>query len=228
MQQTSKRTITVGLAIDNVILRKGFEEIIRSFEGCKPIIVENFTHFVEKLYLSDVPDLCLLDVNIHQPETIRMIKQLRAEFPLMKIIVLSNFDHPFNIIQSFRNGTQGHISKDISSSQLHCALLSVYYTGQYYDETLFDKKPDMLKDQGKVVLTELESKLLALFCTELTYKEIATLLDLNLQIIEGYRDVLFEKLNVQSRIGLTVSAYKMGIASAPENDNLTIDKSLYN
>jgi two-component system, NarL family, invasion response regulator UvrY len=44
--------------------------------------------------------------------------------------------------------------------------------------------------------------------TELTYKDIADKMSLSVHTIDGYRDVLFEKLNVKSRVGLVVYAIK--------------------
>jgi two-component system, NarL family, invasion response regulator UvrY len=49
---------------------------------------------------------------------------------------------------------------------------------------------------------------LKLACTEITYKEIAEKMCLSIHTIDGYRDILFEKLGVKSRIGLVLYAIK--------------------
>lgn len=50
-----------------------------------------------------------------------------------------------------------------------------------------------------------------LVCTEWTYKEIADLMHLSPRTIDGYRDALFEKLNVRTRVGLAMFAVRSGI-----------------
>ncbi len=54
---------------------------------------------------------------------------------------------------------------------------------------------------------------LKLACSELTYKEIADKMFLSPRTIDGYRDALFEKLNVKTRVGLVMYAIKNGIVS---------------
>jgi two-component system, NarL family, invasion response regulator UvrY len=49
---------------------------------------------------------------------------------------------------------------------------------------------------------------LRLICTELTYREIADQLCLSPRTVDGYRDILFEKLNVKTRIGLVIYSIK--------------------
>ena len=61
------------------------------------------------------------------------------------------------------------------------------------------------------VLNERELEFLRLVCTEWTYKEIADRMYLSPRTIDGYRDALFEKLNVRTRVGLAMFAVRNGI-----------------
>jgi DNA-binding NarL/FixJ family response regulator len=45
----------------------------------------------------------------------------------------------------------------------------------------------------------------------MTYKEIAEQMHLSPRTIDGYRDALFEKLSIKSRVGLVLYAIKNGI-----------------
>jgi DNA-binding NarL/FixJ family response regulator len=62
-------------------------------------------------------------------------------------------------------------------------------------------------------LNEREMEFMKLVCTEWTYKEIADLMYLSPRTIDGYRDALFEKLNVRTRVGLAMYAVRSGIVS---------------
>ena len=62
-------------------------------------------------------------------------------------------------------------------------------------------------------LNENEITFLQLSCTEMTYKEIAEKMFLSARMIDGYRDALFEKLNVKSRVGLVLFAIKTNIVN---------------
>ena len=64
-----------------------------------------------------------------------------------------------------------------------------------------------------IKLNEREIQFLKLTCTELTYKEIAEKMFLSPRTIDGYRDDLFQKLNIKTRVGLVMYAIKNGIVT---------------
>jgi len=61
-------------------------------------------------------------------------------------------------------------------------------------------------------LNEKEILFLKHCCTEMTYREIADMMGISHRTIDGYRDHLFEKLNIKSRTGLVMYALRTGIA----------------
>jgi DNA-binding CsgD family transcriptional regulator len=62
-----------------------------------------------------------------------------------------------------------------------------------------------------LILNSREVEFLRLVCTEWTYKEIAERMHLSPRTIDGYRDALFEKLNVRTRVGLAMFAVRSGV-----------------
>jgi DNA-binding CsgD family transcriptional regulator len=63
------------------------------------------------------------------------------------------------------------------------------------------------------ILNDRELEFLRLVCTEWTYKEIADRMYLSPRTIDGYRDALFEKLNVRTRVGLAMLAIRIGVVN---------------
>jgi DNA-binding CsgD family transcriptional regulator len=62
-------------------------------------------------------------------------------------------------------------------------------------------------------INERELTFLELACTELTYKEIADKMSVSPRTVDGYRDSLFNKLGLKSRVGLVVHAIKNELVS---------------
>ncbi|GAB3968861.1 hypothetical protein GCM10028806_13790 [Spirosoma terrae] len=52
---------------------------------------------------------------------------------------------------------------------------------------------------------------LQLACTELTYVQIADQMCVSPRTVDGYREALFDRLQVKSRVGLAMWAVRMGI-----------------
>ncbi len=64
------------------------------------------------------------------------------------------------------------------------------------------------KHTEQVKLNSREIEFLKLAGTELTYKEIADQMCISARTVDGYRDQLFEKLQIKSRVGLVLYAIK--------------------
>ena len=84
------------------------------------------------------------------------------------------------------------------------------------DRILLCKTISRLDDSGHCMrqvsaLNDRELEFMRLVCTECTYKEIADQMYLSPRTIDGYRDALFEKLNVRTRVGLAMYAVRSGL-----------------
>jgi len=215
MEDKSRNIISIGISSNNAFFGAGLETVISENEGFKI----GFTTLSQDSLLNHLSDLkglniLLLDVNVHQKKEQSVIAGIKDKLPQLKIVVLSKLDHPYNIVRAFYSGADGHIAKNADAKTLRRALLSVYYTGTYYNETVLRKRPD-LNTAEKLIITERELRLLNLFCTELGTAEIEQITGYNKAIVEGYYQILCEKLNVHSREGIIVTAYKIGIISKP-------------
>jgi len=211
MEKTAKKSITVSFMAENAFYLEGLKKIVSSIENFEVLSgTQNLEEFLRSLKEAEVPDICLLNINIHRQKSRQLIESLKKEYPLMKILILSNQDHPYSIVKSFHCGAHGHLSKNTSRANLHRALLTVYFTGIYYNKSLLNEEM-VSKDEDQLIITEMELEVLRCFCSELSYNEIADLLGLNLETIKAYKEVLFQKLHVESRESMVVLAFRIGL-----------------
>ena len=113
------------------------------------------------------------------------------------------------IIKMLQFGAKGYLLKDTTPSVFQSALLEVIQTGFFYTEYVTNiilNKIDGKKEE--VVLKDKELKFIQLACTEKTYKEIGDIMFLSPKTIDGYRDAVFTKLNIKTRVGLVMYAIK--------------------
>ena len=212
----------VVLVDDHVLLRNGLASLIRGF-GRFDVLFEasDGKDLIRQLRISRRPDIILLDVCMPEMDGYETACYLRHHYPEIRILALSMSDTDSSIVRMLKNGAKGYILKDIDSSGLQRALESVVEKGYYYSEMVTEKLIDTISQidepeqrlRDLLLLNERELEFMKLVCTEWTYKEIADRMYLSPRTIDGYRDALFEKLNVRTRVGLAMYAVKNGIVN---------------
>lgn len=212
----------VVLVDDHILLRHGLANLIKNF-GEYEVLFEanNGKDFIKKLKPDVLPQAVLMDINMPEMDGYETCLWLKDNYPDVRVLALSMYDNENAVIRMFKAGARGYILKDSDPAQLQEALNAVITKGFYYTEmvtgtlihtiTHLDEKENQVKNVIK--LRDHEITFLKLVCTELTYKEIADKMFKSPRTIDGYRDDLFEKLNVKTRVGLVMYAIKNGIIS---------------
>ena len=211
------KEVKVILVDDHVLLRNGLANLINSFGGYQVLWeANNGKDFTQRLTPATAPDIVLLDINMPEMDGYETALWLKKNYPLVKVLALSMYDNENAIIRMFKAGAKGYILKDCDPSELRAALDSIANRGFYYSEmvtgrlihTINQLDDDDKPSKGLVQLSDREMEFLKLVCSELTYKEIADKMFLSPRTIDGYRDALFEKLNVKTRVGLGDVCYQ--------------------
>ena len=210
----------VALVDDHELLRTGLAAIINSFEGYKVILeANNGMHFIEKVDPKNSPDIILLDITMPVMDGYDTSGWLKANMPKAKILVLSMLENDTAIIRMLKNGARGYILKDSKPMVFKEALDNIRDSGYFINDLVSNKLMQYINhedvfDNDKHTmsnLTDNELIFLKWICTEKTYKEIADEMFLSPRTIDTYRDNLFRKLDVKTRVGLAIFAIKNGI-----------------
>jgi DNA-binding NarL/FixJ family response regulator len=170
----------------------------------------------EKMDPKNLPDIIIMDVNMPKMDGFSCVEWLSAHFPLVKVLVVSMVENEETIMRMVKLGVKGYLCKDVEPKELGEALRAVANKGFYYTDFVTGKLVHNIQADGKEIsgrdglslINDREMTFLKLACTELTYHEIAAKMFLSPKTIDGYRDSLFEKLHIRSRVGLALFAVK--------------------
>lgn len=217
-----KTNASVASVDDHMLLRNGLTNLIRGLETYAVLFeADNGKDIFKQLQPRLLPDIVPLNVNMPEMDGYETALWLKRNYPGIKILALSMFDNEKSIIRMMKNGVRGYILQDTDPTEFRRALDSLMRKGYYYSELItgklihsvsqLDEPNDLAK--APLQLNGRETEFLKLVCTEMTYKEIAEKMYLSARTIDGYRDALFEKLNVKSRVGLVLYAIKNSIFS---------------
>lgn len=209
--------LTIGLVDDHQLFLKSLQLMLESFKVYEVVIEAlNGEDLKNKLKSSGkVPDLMLVDVNMPVMDGIATSKWLSEHYPAMKLIALSMNDTDIAIIEMIKAGCCAYLLKDTHPNELEKALQEVVTKGYYNaDASNINFRRLLLKsnEPPAIVLTEKEKQFLSYACSELTYKQVAAEMNLSERTIDGYREALFQKFHVQSRVGLCLEALRKGFA----------------
>lgn len=205
---------TIALVDDHVMLRRGLADTLENL-GFKVVYQASSGLALRKeIGLQELPDIILMDIQMPGMNGFDATAWLRDNYPTIQVLALSMHDDEFSVIKMLRNGAKGYILKDNEPEVLKAALESVFKHGFYYSDLVTGKIVRSLTNKDAPhALSARQIKFLGLVCTEFTYKEIAQKMNLSPRTIDGYRDELFEKLEVKSRVGLVLYAMKHRIVS---------------
>jgi DNA-binding NarL/FixJ family response regulator len=209
------------LADDHVLLRDALAGLIDNFDEFTVIAkVANGIELTDTISAGTKPDILLMDLNMPKMDGYDTARWIAKHHRDVKMVVLTMYDTEVAMIRMLQIGVCGFLKKDIHPEELKRALLAVA-AGEYYysnDTTikiasLFRKKTGGKFPLETMILNENEIEFLKLAATDMTYKEIAAAMGLTPRYIDSYRDNLFTKLDVQSRVGLAIYAIKTGIVT---------------
>lgn len=205
--------IRVGIADDQQLFLKSLSELINRFKNFS-VAMDSLSgeQLIERLQLADEhPDIILLDVNMPGLGGLETARVIVKKFPEIKIVALSMKDDDTTIIKMLRAGCCAYLLKDIHPLELEKGLREVYDKG-YYNADVVNVQYRRLIIHGQSLdeqeLTDRELTFLKHACSDLTYKQIAAEMNLATRTIDGYRESLFRKFNVQSRVGMALEAIR--------------------
>lgn len=219
--------IQIALADDHVMIRKAIAAMVESFGNYRVVLqASNGLELLEMLKKADpLPDLVLLDIQMPQLNGIETAKILFEKYPEVKILALTMQDNESSLIAMVKNGARGYLLKDAEPELLRQALSDVYHKGFHYSEIITGRLIHQLQhnpvhDLSQHLsnsISQKEKEFLKWCCTELTYKEVAVKMLVSHRTVDGYRDQLFEKLGVKSRVGLAMFAVRTGLVENPSH-----------
>lgn len=211
----------IAVVDDHVMVRKGLCALINSFSTYKVLFdSSNGQEFINGLK-SQLPDIVLLDINMPVMDGYSTASWIRVNHPDIKVLALSTMDSESAIIKIISNGAHGYIQKDADTDELKEAFHDVMTKGYHYNDLVTRKvmksihalaAPD---SQVNIFakLTTRETDFIKLACSEKTYADIAAEMFVSERTVDGYREAVFRKLNVTTRVGLVIYAIKNNLVT---------------
>jgi DNA-binding NarL/FixJ family response regulator len=211
----------VFIVDDHAIVRDGLRALLDSEPGLT--VVGEAGHGQELLdRLPDTPtDVVLLDMNMPVLDGLATTTRLHAEYPEVKILVLSMLNHERYIGQLFDAGAHGYILKSAEKGEIVVAIQMVASGKRFLCSDLGltmlrkvldrDVSSELVEIKKPGQLTRRETEILRLLSEGLTTSEMAEKLFTSKRTIETHRQNILEKTHTKNTAALIKLAMTQGL-----------------
>ena len=198
-----KNEISVILADDHAIVRKGLRLLLEHESGIKVIgEAEDGIEAVKKVE-ELMPGILVLDISLPLLNGLEVARQLNKRRPGIKIIILSMHDTEELVYETLLAGAKGYILKKSAPDQLVAAFRSVSLGRSFFSPEIAEIINERMIEQfteNELVqtpsLTERESQILQLVAEGHCNREMAKLLQISIKTVENHRAKIMGKMNI--------------------------------
>ncbi|QEH42963.1 response regulator transcription factor [Chitinophaga sp. XS-30] len=207
----------IAIVDDHTMFRKGLAALINLFPRHEVLFeASDGREMIERLKYQRLPDIILLDVTMPGMDGYETADWLRTHHPDIHVLALSTMESEIAIIKMVRHGAKGYILKDAEPDELKLAFSEVCAKGFFFNDLITRKVMQSITQLVNensplntfVKLSQRELDFIRKACSEKSYQEIAKEMFVSERTVDGYREALFRKLNVSTRVGLVMYAVK--------------------
>lgn len=211
-------TLRILIADDHEVARKGIRALIESHPGWEVCGEAADGREAVKTASRLKPDLVLLDVGMPSLNGLDATRQILAEAPDTRVLILTMHDSEQVVREVLAAGARGFLLKSDAGRDLVSAVEALQSR-----RTFFMTKVAQIVLEGylhpgpeteppyRTVLTPREREVIQLLAEGKTTKEVATTLNLSVKTAETHRTNLMRKLDLHSVVDLTLYAVRNGI-----------------
>lgn len=158
------------------------------------------------------PDVILMDLVMDGMDGIEATKEILAQWPEAKIIIVTSFIDDEKVFPAMEAGASGYMLKTSSASEIADAIRSAYEGDTVFEEEVTQKiierdhmpQEYLLHDD----LTNRETEILQLIAQGLSNQEIADECFITLKTVKTHVSNILSKLDVSDRTQATIYAFK--------------------
>ncbi|GIV57739.1 MAG: DNA-binding response regulator [Rhodothermaceae bacterium] len=198
--------IRILVADDHTVVRRGLVQIISETMDLKVTGEAATAADVLSLVRSQPFDVVVLDLNLPDQSGLDTLKQLKAEFPSLPVLVLSMYGEEQYGVRVLRAGASGYLTKEKTADELVKAIRKVAGGGRYVSAAMAESLLDLLDADPDLplhaTLSDREFQVMRMLAEGKSVSEIAEMLALSVKTVSTYRARVLEKMNMKSNAEL--------------------------
>jgi two-component system invasion response regulator UvrY len=211
--------IKVLLVDDHLIVRQGLRQVLSDVEGlCVVADAPDGTEAIRLVRLCLDPvegtglDVVLLDIALPGRDGLDVLKQLKAEFPKLAVLMLSTYPDKQFAVRCLRLGASGYLNKSADPDEIVMALRKAAAGGIYLTASVAEALATSISEvRGKLAheaLSTREHQVFRLLAEGQSVGQIAQQLSLSPNTVSTYRARILEKTGTRNDVELALYAVR--------------------
>lgn len=222
--------ITVLLVEDHQIVREGFRLLLKHEPDIEVVGEAASGRQAVQLARKLSPAVIVMDIAMPLLNGLEATRQIRANFPVIKVLILSAYSDEAYVRQMLELGASGFLLKQTSSVNLAAAIREVQKGNTFFSPAISkrlncsEQKPldgagDLKRRSSRLSSREVE--VLQLIAEGKPNKQVALELGVSFKTVDKHRQHLMSKLNIHDVAGLTRYAIAEGIIESQVRVTIT-------
>lgn len=208
--------IKVAMIDDHLILGQGLSQLLSINPSFEFIGFYSDTDMIKSILSEQKIDVILLDISVPPTNGIEFCKWLKQKYPSIKVVFLTMHFDSLIINRAMKSGGNGYITKDVDSTILFEAIMSVAEGKIYYSKNieniLLNKPFQQASSKKPPILSPRELEILNYIVKGFTSQEIAEKLFITTKTIDFHRSNLLVKFDSKNVAELTREAVLHGFS----------------
>ncbi len=215
--------IRILVVDDHAIVREGIKALLELQDDIE--VVAEAVSGIDCLEKVDAacPDIVLMDLKMPGIDGIETTRLLKEYNPLIKVVLLTNYDDEEYVLESIKANADGYVLKDVNKGDLTKIIRCVIQERAFIDPGVTQKLFHNIRQSGRIeketiirpALSKRELQVLTYLVEGRSNKEIAEKINLSLDTIKSHLKNIYQKLNVHSRSQAARAALKKKLVYLP-------------
>jgi two-component system NarL family response regulator len=214
--EAAAQVVRVLIADDQTLFRAGLARLLESDQRVQVVGQAMDGLDAVKRAAALKPDVILMDLKMPNLDGIEATRQILADHPEIKVLILTTFDADTHILQALRAGASGYVLKDSQPAAIVSSILAVMTGERVMATAVANRVLDMLTGAATPKefydgLTAREVEILKLLATGQANKQIAYRLHISEKTVRNHVSHMYEKLQIYDRSQAVLYAVRKGL-----------------
>jgi DNA-binding NarL/FixJ family response regulator len=205
--------IKVLLVDDHAMVCKGVRSMLGTDDTIEVLAEAATAHEALRACAGQDFDVALVDIGLPGRSGLELLKQLRAEYPKLAVLMLSMYSEEIYAVRAIKYGAVGYLTKNCSADTMVAAVRKAAAGGKHVSPILAEYLMNIMGgfSNSFEALSDRELEVLKLLASGASLVKIADTLSVSASTITTYRSRIFQKTGMKSNVELARYALEKGL-----------------